>query len=64
MKRNLFVRFFAFMSAIILVAATAHAQSTATVQGTVLDTQKAAVPGRGLAPSRSTRLGTFHIIGA
>ena len=45
MKRNLFVRFFAFMSVIILVAATAHAQSTATVQGTVLDTQKAAVPG-------------------
>jgi carboxypeptidase family protein/TonB-dependent receptor-like protein len=45
MKRNLFVRFFAFMFAIILVAATAHAQSTATVQGTVLDTQKAAVPG-------------------
>jgi carboxypeptidase family protein/TonB-dependent receptor-like protein len=45
MKGNLFVRPFFFMAAIILVAATARAQSTATVQGTVLDTQKAAVPG-------------------
>ncbi len=45
MKRNLFVRLFGPMAAIILLAATAHAQSTATVQGTVLDTQNAAVPG-------------------
>ena len=45
MKRNLFARLFGLMAAITLLAATAHAQSTATVQGTVLDTQNAAVPG-------------------
>ena len=45
MKRNLFVRSLVFTAAIILLAASAHAQSTATVQGTVLDTQRAAIPG-------------------
>src|SRR5256714_11225514 len=45
MKRNLFVQPFVFVAAIILLAATANAQSTATIQGTILDTQRAAVPG-------------------
>src|SRR5258705_7213839 len=45
MKRNLFVRLFGPMCPLLLLAATAHAQSTAAVQGTVLDTQNAAVPG-------------------
>jgi protocatechuate 3,4-dioxygenase beta subunit len=45
MKRNLVVRLFGLMAAIILFAPPAGAQSTATVQGTVLDTQNAAVPG-------------------
>jgi hypothetical protein len=45
MKRNLFVRPFVFLAAIIMLTTTAHAQSTATLQGTVLDTQRAAVPG-------------------
>jgi hypothetical protein len=45
MKRNLVVRLFALMAAIILPAAPLSAQSTATIQGTVIDTQSAAVPG-------------------
>jgi len=45
MKRNLFVRPFVFLAAIIMFTTTANAQSTAILQGTVLDTQRAAVPG-------------------
>ena len=45
MKRNLVLWLFALIAAVILSAAPAGAQSTATVQGTVLDTQSAAVPG-------------------
>ena len=45
MKRNIIARLFALMAAIILFAAPARAQSTATVQGTVVDTQNAAIPG-------------------
>ena len=45
MKRNIIARLFALMVAIILLAAPARAQSTATVQGTVVDTQNAAIPG-------------------
>jgi hypothetical protein len=45
MKRNLVLWLFGLIAAIILSAAPAGAQSTATVQGTVLDTQSAAVPG-------------------
>src|SRR5678816_1900265 len=44
MKRNLVLWLFGLI-AIILCASPAAAQSTATVQGTVLDTQSAAVPG-------------------
>jgi Carboxypeptidase regulatory-like domain/TonB dependent receptor len=44
MKRNLVLWLFG-LTAIILSASPAGAQSTATVQGTVLDTQSAAVPG-------------------
>jgi len=44
MKRNLVLWLFGLL-AIILCASPAAAQSTATVQGTVLDTQSAAVPG-------------------
>jgi carboxypeptidase family protein/TonB-dependent receptor-like protein len=45
MKRNVVVRLFGLITAIILSTAPAGAQSTATVQGTVLDSQSAAVPG-------------------
>src|SRR6476619_3134154 len=45
MKRDKIVRLFALIAAIILLATPLHAQSTATIQGTVLDTQNAAVPG-------------------
>jgi carboxypeptidase family protein/TonB-dependent receptor-like protein len=45
MKRNVVRRLFGLIAAIILSTAPAGAQSTATVQGTVLDTQGAAVPG-------------------
>src|SRR6476619_8572929 len=45
MKRDKIVRLFVLIAAIILSTAPARAQSTATVQGTVLDTQSAAVPG-------------------
>src|SRR5262252_7675473 len=45
MKRNVVLRLFGLIAAIILSTAPAGAQSTATVQGTVLDTQSAAVPG-------------------
>ncbi len=44
MKRNLVLWLFG-LTAIILCTSPASAQSTATVQGTVLDTQSAAVPG-------------------
>ena len=45
MKRDNVVRLFALIAAIILLATPLYAQSTATIQGTVLDTQNAAVPG-------------------
>jgi carboxypeptidase family protein/TonB-dependent receptor-like protein len=45
MKRDTVVRLFALIAAIILLATPLYAQSTATIQGTVLDTQNAAVPG-------------------
>jgi len=45
MKRNLVVRLFVLIAAIIVSTAPAGAQSTATIQGTVLDTQSAAIPG-------------------
>jgi len=45
MKRDTIVRLFSLIAAIILLATPARAQSTGTIQGTVLDTQNAAVPG-------------------
>src|SRR4051812_7382775 len=45
MKRDNVTRLFALMAAIILLAAPVRAQSTGTIQGTVVDTQNAAVPG-------------------
>jgi Carboxypeptidase regulatory-like domain/TonB dependent receptor-like, beta-barrel len=45
MKRDNVVRLLALIAAIILLVTPLYAQSTATVQGTVLDTQNAAVPG-------------------
>ena len=44
MKRNLVLRLFVLI-AIVFSTAPAMAQSTATLEGTVLDTQSAAVPG-------------------
>ena len=49
MKRDNIVRFFALIAAIILLARPLYAQSTATIQGTVLDTQNAAIPGATVA---------------
>src|SRR6185503_7694091 len=45
MKRNVVRRLFGLIAAIILSTAPAGVQSTATVQGTVLDAQSAAIPG-------------------
>src|ERR1041385_9204807 len=45
MKRDNATRLFALIAAIILLAAPLRAQSTGTIQGTVVDTQNAAVPG-------------------
>src|ERR1051326_1339903 len=45
MKRDNATRLFALMAAIILLAAPLRAQSTGTIQGTIVDTQNAAVPG-------------------
>src|SRR5689334_17519224 len=45
MKRNLVLRLFVLIAAIVFSTAPAMAQSTATLEGTVLDSQSAAVPG-------------------
>ena len=45
MKRMKIVRLFALMAAMSLFVIPARAQSTATLQGTVVDSQSAAIPG-------------------
>src|SRR5215471_4844452 len=61
MKRNLVLRLFVLIAAIILSTAPAGAQSTATIQGTVLDTQSAAIPGATVVV-RNTATGTERML--